>query len=86
MGSYDHLKSELGEIVQLVESVPDRYRDRCFELLLTRLLSESGDAASAGQALSFHQQTSGRQESLPSPRRCGPSCSATRSPRTNCGH
>ncbi len=46
MTDYERLKNELGEIVQLLESVPDRYRDRCFELLLTRLLSESGSATS----------------------------------------
>ncbi len=49
MSPYERLKSELSEIVQLVESVPDRYRDRCFELLLARLLSERGDAESEGE-------------------------------------
>jgi hypothetical protein len=37
---YEDLKTELQQIVELVETVPDRYKDRCFEMLLTSLLSE----------------------------------------------
>jgi hypothetical protein len=44
MTSYERLKSELAEIVELVESLPDRYRDRSFELLLSGLLAEPGQA------------------------------------------
>src|SRR5947199_5779966 len=36
---YEKLKKELKDIVDLVESVPERYRDRCFDLLFSQLLS-----------------------------------------------
>ena len=41
---YEALKTELAEIVAIVETLPDRYKDRCFDLLLSRLLSEHGEA------------------------------------------
>lgn len=43
MISFDDLKSELRDIVELVESLPDRYREISFEVLLNRLLSRVGD-------------------------------------------
>jgi hypothetical protein len=36
---YEKIKGELKQIVELVESVPERYRDKCFDLLLSSLLS-----------------------------------------------
>ena len=36
---YEQIKGELKQIVELVESVPERYRDKCFDLLLSNLLS-----------------------------------------------
>lgn len=39
---YENIKGELKHIVELVESVPERYRDRCFDLLLSNLLSGQG--------------------------------------------
>lgn len=40
---YEVLKEELQKVVELVESVPDRYKDRCFDLLLTALIAEHQD-------------------------------------------
>lgn len=37
---YEVLKAELQNIVELVETLPDRYKDRCFDLLLTALISQ----------------------------------------------
>jgi hypothetical protein len=37
---YETLKTELAEIVALVETLPDRYKDRTFEVLLSALLAE----------------------------------------------
>jgi hypothetical protein len=37
---YEKLKSELKQVVDLVESLPEKYREKCFELLVARLLSE----------------------------------------------
>lgn len=36
---YERLKSELKSIVDLVEAIPERYRERTFDLLLSHLLS-----------------------------------------------
>jgi hypothetical protein len=42
MVAYERLKSELSQIVDLVESLPEQYRERSFELLVSRLLSDIG--------------------------------------------
>lgn len=42
---YAKLKGELKQIVELVESVPERYRERCFDLLFSQLLSGQAPAA-----------------------------------------
>lgn len=39
---YEKIKGELKQIVELVESVPERYRDKCFDLLFSSLLSGQG--------------------------------------------
>lgn len=36
---YEKLKSELKQIIELVESLPEKYRDKSFELLVSRFLS-----------------------------------------------
>jgi len=36
---YEQLKSELQNIVDLCESIPEPYRDKCFEILLTAFIS-----------------------------------------------
>jgi hypothetical protein len=41
MDMYESLKKEVQEIVDLVETLPERYKDRCFEVLLSALMSES---------------------------------------------
>jgi hypothetical protein len=35
---YEKIKGELKQIVELVELLPERYRDKCFDLLLSSLL------------------------------------------------
>jgi hypothetical protein len=54
---YETLKTELAEIVALVETLPDRYKDRTFEVLLSALLAEQqpggggdGDEGGADEA------------------------------------
>ena len=37
---YEKLKSELKQVIDLVESLPEKYREKCFELLVARFLSE----------------------------------------------
>jgi len=43
---YEKIKGELKQIVELVESVPERYRDKCFDLLFSSLLSGQGSSTS----------------------------------------
>lgn len=39
--NYETLKTEVSEIAAIAESVPEAFRQRCFELLLERLLDEA---------------------------------------------
>lgn len=38
--SGEELEGKINEIVQIAERLPDRYREKCFEILLTRHLSD----------------------------------------------
>lgn len=49
---YEKIKGDLKQIVELVESVPERYRDKCFDLLLSSLLSGQKPSAPEKEALS----------------------------------
>ena len=37
---YDELKKELKAIMEVADSVPDRFKEKCFEILLNRFLGE----------------------------------------------
>ena len=39
---YQQIKTEVAEIAQIVASVPEPFRDKCFELLLSHLLGAPG--------------------------------------------
>lgn len=39
---FERLKTGMTEIVKIAESVPEQFKDRCFEALLAALLSETG--------------------------------------------
>jgi len=41
---YAQLKDSIKEIAEIAASVPEQFRDKCFELLLTNLLSDGGGA------------------------------------------
>lgn len=41
---YESLKSEIKSIVELVDTLPEKYRDRTFELLISHLLSDKPSA------------------------------------------
>lgn len=43
---YEHIKREVAEIAEIAASVPEPFRDKCFELLLSHLLEASGGGAS----------------------------------------
>lgn len=43
---YERLKIEVAEISKIASSVPDEFRDSCFELLLKSLLASTGDRQS----------------------------------------
>jgi hypothetical protein len=46
---YAQLKDSVKEIAEIAASVPEQFRDKCFELLLTNLLRDNvGDDATAG--------------------------------------
>lgn len=48
--TYDELKSSVKEISEIAASVPEKFRDKCFELLLANLLkNESGSQADKGK-------------------------------------
>jgi len=36
----DEIESQIGKIVKIVEKIPERYRDKCFEILINRLVDE----------------------------------------------
>ena len=60
---YENLKNELKEIAAVVDSVPEAFRARCFELLLEHLLS--GDAR---RRVAEHKQEQARDtEMRPTP-------------------
>lgn len=42
---YDELKEEIKEIGKIAESVPEAFKEKCFEILLNHLLSEQTSAA-----------------------------------------
>jgi hypothetical protein len=58
---YGSLSEEIKQITEIAESVPERYKEKCFEILLQRLLSEK---KSPSQALEIFSQ--GHPESIPS--------------------
>jgi hypothetical protein len=39
---FDRLKAEIKEISEIAQSVPEQFRDRCFDLLLSNLLNGEG--------------------------------------------
>jgi hypothetical protein len=39
---YEKLKADVKEIADIASAVPEKFRDKCFELLLTSLLKEAG--------------------------------------------
>ncbi|WP_018417414.1 hypothetical protein [Teredinibacter turnerae] len=43
---YEKLKKELKDIAEVASSVPEAFRERCFEVLLEHLLSDSSEAKS----------------------------------------
>ncbi len=44
---YQKLKKELKDIAEVASSVPEQFRERCFELLLENLLTDSGETKSS---------------------------------------
>lgn len=50
---YEHIKTEVAEIAKIAASVPEPFRDKCFELLLSRLLG----AAEPGSGEKFLDAT-----------------------------
>jgi len=46
---YAQLKASIKEIAEIAASVPEQFRDKCFELLLTKLLRESGGGPNDGE-------------------------------------
>jgi len=46
---YAQLKESVKEIAEIAASVPEQFRDKCFELLLTKFLRESGGAPDGGK-------------------------------------
>jgi hypothetical protein len=49
---YEELKEEIRSISEIAESVPERFRERCFDLLLQRLLDSGAVEARRGPAAS----------------------------------
>lgn len=45
---YGQLKDSIKEISEIAASVPEQFRNKCFELLLANLLRQNGDAATGG--------------------------------------
>lgn len=41
--NYQELKKEIAEIAEIAESVPEAFREKCFELLVSRLIAEPTD-------------------------------------------
>ena len=48
---YGQLKKNIKEIAEISASVPDQFRDKCFELLLTNLLRENSGAPDGGKGI-----------------------------------
>jgi hypothetical protein len=46
---YAQLKGSIKEIAEIAASVPEQFRDKCFELLLANLLRENGNSATGGE-------------------------------------
>ena len=72
---YADLKDELSSIAELAASVPEPFRERCFELLLEHLLASLTPADKTGEASSQRDSTkartpeddSGADASIPTP-------------------
>ncbi len=45
---YGQLKDSIKEISEIAASVPEQFRDKCFELLLANLLRQNGDGTTGG--------------------------------------
>lgn len=60
---YQELKKEIAEIAAIAESVPEPFREKCFELLVSRLIAEpasgGGESGPSGQEGSEQKDTDG---------------------------
>ena len=54
---YEKLKTDIKQIAEIVSSVPDKFRDKCFELLLTNLLTlEKSDREKGSESADKEQK------------------------------
>jgi hypothetical protein len=62
---YRQLKADVKEIAEIAASVPEQFRDKCFEILLSSLLRQEGSGTTGEHTANKEQKSDAQEETKP---------------------